>query len=405
MHTEWFNNARYGLFIHWGAYSVAGRCEWLMNRELIPRNEYQAKYVDHFHAEHYNPADWAAKAKRWGMGYAVFTTRHHDGFALWNSKVNQWNAVNFGPKRDLVAEYVKAFRDAGLKVGLYYSSANWTHPDYPGPFSRNYNDNTWKDEASRKRFIEYNRAEIKELLSNYGKIDYLWFDGNFPGNLDGPETAAMIRKIQPEIIFNDRVGNVKYDWNVKECEQEIKPAAETDIDWEACMTLNHSWAYNPCDHRWKQPTDVIELLLQCARDGGNLLINNGPMPDGTFSEESVKILDAVGIWLKHNREAIANSERHLFQWCNGDCCITCRNNRIYLNFLSDCHGGFCWGDLKNEILRAYFLDNGEEVEIHREGPRLFLPDLKFIPPARTVVLEVNGKPENNFSEATRWIPE
>lgn len=136
----WFNRARYGMFIHWGAYSVAGRGEWIMNRELIPAEEYRRLYAQRFTASHYDPADWAAKAKKWGMGYTVLTTRHHDGFALWDSEVNPYNAAKLGPKRDLVAPYVEAVRKAGLKVGLYYSPANWSCPDYPGGYFRDWPD-------------------------------------------------------------------------------------------------------------------------------------------------------------------------------------------------------------------------------------------------------------------------
>lgn len=193
---KWFQEARYGLFIHWGAYSQAARGEWVMNRERIPLEEYRNCYVKSFKAEHYDPADWMKKALRWGMKYAVLTTRHHDGFALWDSKLNPFNAVNLGPGRDLVAPYVKAVREAGLKVGLYYSPASWTHPDYPGAYFRDWpGEKDWKSEAHRRRFIEYYRAELKELMTGYGKIDYLWFDGCIPENIDGGETIAMLREL------------------------------------------------------------------------------------------------------------------------------------------------------------------------------------------------------------------
>ncbi|WP_337748388.1 alpha-L-fucosidase [Victivallis vadensis] len=398
----WFNRARYGMFIHWGAYSVAGRGEWIMNRELIPAEEYRRLYAERFTASHYDPADWAAKAKKWGMGYTVLTTRHHDGFALWDSEVNPYNAAKLGPKRDLVAPYVEAVRKAGLKVGLYYSPANWSCPDYPGGYFRDWPDEKdWAGEEARRRFIEYYRAELKELLTEYGKIDYLWFDGCIPGNIDGDETIAMIREWQPEIILNNRLGN---PFDVKVCEQTVNPPAE-DRDWEACMTLNDNWGWHAGDFHWKSAGQVIQLLLTCAEKGGNLLLNVGPKEDGTIPEESVRILDEAGEWLERHREAVTQSERHPFSWNCTARPVTVRGSRIFLHFLNDPCGEFCWAELKNEVRRARLFPEGGEVSFRQEGARLFLgrPEGAEVP--YTVELEVEGKPEAVRSQTTFWIPE
>ncbi len=402
MTENWFDKARYGMFIHYGAYSVAGRGEWIMNRELIPYEEYRKLYAENFIAEKFDPTDWAEKAKQWGMGYMVLTARHHDGFALWNSDVNPYNAMNIGPKQDLVAEYVDAAREAGLKVGLYYSPANWSHPDYPGAYFRDWpGKNDWKNEASRKRFIEYYRSELHELLTRYGKIDYLWFDGCIPENIDGDECIQKIRKLQPEIYINNRLGN---PYDVKVCEQTINPPKETRR-WEACLTLNSSWGYHTGDHRWKTPEDVIELLLRCAEKGGNLLLNVGPKADGTIPAECIMILDEVGKWLAVSREAVSESERHPFSWNGSARPITRKENRIYLHFINAPGKEFCWGELKNKVERAYWLDNGETVSFEQNGMRLFLDDLRHIRPARTLVLEVSGAPQANLAQTTFWIPE
>ena len=402
MHTEWFNEVRYGLFIHWGAYSVAGRGEWVLNRERVPKAEYHEKYVENFKAENFDPADWAAKAKRWGMRYTVLTTRHHDGFALWDSKVNPWNAKNYGPRRDLVAEYVKAVRDAGLKVGVYYSPASWTHPDYPGPFYRDWPGlNDWKDDAARLRYIEYYRAELRELLTGYGKIDYLWFDGCIPENIDGDETLKMVRELQPGIIVNNRLGG---PFDVKNCEQAINPPKE-DIDWEACMTLNANWGFHAGDHRWKQPIDVIDLLLQCASDGGNLLLNVGPRSDGTIPEESVRILDEVGEWLSKNREAIEFTQRHPFSFdCNARP-VTRRANKLYFASLVDPPDGkCCWAHMKNRVKRAWHLADGSPVAFTQTEDRLFLEGIRKFDPATIVALELDGDPIPLISRTSFWIP-
>lgn len=398
---NWFNESRYGLFIHWGAYSVGGRGEWIMNRELIPHQEYKEKYAQNFTASAYDPEKWAACAVKWGMGYAVLTTRHHDGFALWDSKVNAFNAANIGPKRDLVAPYVKAMRDAGLKVGLYYSPANWSHPDYPGAFFRDWpGANDWKDEAARQRFIAFYRAEQEELLTSYGKIDYLWFDGCIPENIDGAETITMIRRWQPDILINNRLG-VPYD--VKVCEQTINPPANNE-NWEACMTLNDNWGWHAGDNHWKNADEVIRLLLACAEKGGNLLLNIGPREDGTIPEESCRILDAAGEWLKRHKITIANSRRHPFSWNCTARPITYKDNRIYLHFLNAPGKEFCWGELKNRAVSARIV-GGETLDFKQVGERLFLYFPEEMQTPFSAELEIEGEPEAIRSQTTFWIPE
>lgn len=403
--NAWFNESRFGMFIHWGAYSVAGGGEWIMNRECIGKDEYSAKYVENWHAEKYNPEDWVALAKDCGMGYLVLTTRHHDGFALWDSKVNDWNAAKSGPKRDLLVPYVEAIRNAGLKLGFYYSPASWTHTDYPGPFFRDWpGENDWKDENARQRFIQYYRSELRELLTNYGKIDYLWFDGCIPENIDGDETIKMVRELQPEILINNRLGR---PFDIKCSEQTINPAAAGQ-DWEACLTLNNNWGYHAGDSRWKSATEVVDMLLTCAQSAGNLLINIGPKGDGTIPEESVKILREAGDWVKRNWESISNSERSPFSWNCTARPITTRGNKVYLHFINDPCGEFCWAEIANKALSANLLCNGKPVDFRQEGARIFFENLPTpLPdsPATTVVLEVEGIPEAFTKQTTFWIPE
>jgi len=390
---KWFDEARFGMFIHWGPYAVAARGEWVMNRERIPVEEYTERYVNSWRAENYNPGEWAQLAKDAGMGYVVLTTRHHDGFSLWNSKRSVFNAANFGPRRDLLAPYVEALRTAGLKVGFYYSPASWTHPDYPGPFARDWAaEKDWADESARRRFIEFYRGQLEELLTGYGKIDYLWFDGCFPGNLDGDETLDRVRKIQPEIVVNNRLGK---PCDVQCCEQAIHPAAAGQ-PWEACMTLNDNWGYHAGDGNWKKPCHVVEMLLTCAEKAGNLLLNIGPRADGGVPEESVRILREAGAWLRRNQMAVRDSERHPFSWNNTARPITARGNRVYLHFLKDPGGSFCWAEAKNRVKSARLLADGRPVAFRQEGNRLFLEDLPSPLQdaiATTVELELDGKPE------------
>ena len=401
---SWFEEARYGMFIHWGPYSVAARGEWAMNRERISAEEYTALYVEKWRAENYNPTEWAQLAKDAGMGYVVLTTRHHDGFALWDSKVTDFNAAKLGPQRDLLLPYVEAMRAAGLKVGFYYSPASWPHPDYPGPFFRDWpSEQDWPSEEARQRFIQYYRSELKELLTGYGKIDYLWFDGGVPRNLDGEKTLAMVREWQPGILVNDRLGK---PFDVQTCEQGIHPAQPGQA-WEACMTLNDNWGYHDGDSNWKQPYQVVEMLLRCAENGGNLLLNIGPKADGSVPEEMGRILREAGAWIQRNRAAVAGSERHPFSWNMTARPITAKGSLVYLHFFKDPNGSFCWAEAKNRLLSARLLADGRPVSFTQEADRIFLNDLPTpMPdaPTTTIVLQFEGELEAVTPQTCGWIP-
>lgn len=401
---DWFHESRYGMFIHWGAYAVAARGEWVMNRERIPADEYTETYVKPWKAEHYDPAVWAQLAKDAGMGYVVLTTRHHDGFSLWDTKLSDFNAAKMGPRRDLLPPYVAALRAAGLKVGFYYSPAAWGHPDYPHGFSRDWpNDKDWPSEDARLRFVEFYRGQLRELLTRYGRIDYLWFDGCIPWNIDGAETLAMVHALQPDMLVNDRLGN---PFDIQCCEQAIKPAPAGQ-PWEACMTLNDNWGYHAGDRNWKRPYQVVEMLLTCAENAGNLLLNIGPRADGSVPEDSVRILSEAGAWLQRNRAAVTRSERHPFSWNNMARPITARGNRVYLHFMKEPGGRFCWAEVKNKVCAARLLADGRPVSFRQEGDRLFFDDLPVpLPdtPASTVELELEGPPQAVIEQATFWIP-
>ena len=390
--TDWFNEARFGMFIQWGAYSVAARAEWVANRERIPKDEYIHKYVNNWKAEKYNPDQWAAVAKDAGMKYMVLTTRHHDGFALWDSKTTELSSARSGPKRDLVAPYVEAVRKAGLKVGFYYSPAAWYHPDYPGAFCRDWPiNNDWKDDAARQRFLHYCRAQLRELMTNYGQIDMLWFGGAIPVNMRNPEINQEVLAMQPDILINDRNGP---PFDFKCSEREVKASKNTP--WEACMTLNDNWGYHAGDEQWKSPRQVIRILLNTCKCGGNLLLNVGPKANGTFPKESISILKDVGAWIKRNGEFMPNSGRSPFTW-DSTVVPTIRENKVYLHFVNDPCGEFCWTELKTPVKAAYFLADKKPVEfVQGDDRRLYLKNLPTpLPdtPITTIVLECTGKLE------------
>ena len=292
---KWWHDARFGMFVHWGLYSQLGRHEWVMNRERIPLPEYE-KLAATWKPKPCPAREWAKLAKKAGMKYMVMTTKHHEGFCLWDSKLTDYNAVKCGPKRDLVAEYVEACRAEGLRVGFYYSLMDWHHPD---------GARCAKNEGARRRFIEYTHGLVRELMTNYGKIDVLWYDVSWP--LDSPEKwesvkmNTMVRQLQPDIIINNR-SQLDEDFGTPE---EHIVAEKSGRAWEACMTFNGSWGWQPAPPEdWHSVRDVLRMLRQVTGEGGNLLLNIGPYADGSIPEEATERLTAVGKWLAGNGEAV-----------------------------------------------------------------------------------------------------
>jgi alpha-L-fucosidase len=291
---DWFPQARFGLFMHWGVYSILGDGEWVMYARKIPNEEY-ARLGSQFAPAHFDADAWAGHAVDAGMRYAVLTSRHHDGFCLWDSQVSEFTSVKTAAKRDFVAAYVKAMRKAGLRVGLYYSLLDWRIPAYwAGPEN---------DPEGWARFIEYVHAQVRELCTGYGKLDVLWFDGCWP--YDPPswrseELIAMIRKLQPGILINDRTA-LPGDFDTPE--NAILPS---DRMWESCQTTQTAWGYHR-DEKVISLWEVLNKLCTCASKGGNLLLNVGPKPDGTFPEGCVKLLREAGAWLKANGDGIYGS--------------------------------------------------------------------------------------------------
>lgn len=293
---QWWHAARFGMFIHWGLYSVLGRHEWVMENEGIPVSEYE-KLADQFKPKPNAARDWARLARRAGQKYMVMTTKHHEGFCNFDTKLTGYCATKRGPGRDLVREYVDAARAEGLRVGFYYSLMDWHHPD---------GARCQTDEGARRRFVDYIHGQVRELMTNYGKVDILWYDVAWPLDAKGWESVEMnrmVRNLQPDIIINNR-SKIPEDFDTPE--QRIE--ASQNRPWESCMTLNDSWGYHASDNGWKNPTTVIRNLITCARDGGNYLLNIGPKPDGSIPVESVQILSIVGDWMSKNGATIYESD-------------------------------------------------------------------------------------------------
>ena len=291
---KWWQEARFGMFIHWGLYSQLGRHEWVMNRERIPIKEYE-KLADSWHPKERPAREWAKLAKQAGMKYMVLTTKHHEGFCLWDTKQTDYNAVKHGPGRDLVREYVEACREFGLKVGFYYSLMDWHHPD--GALCA-------KDEKARRRFLDFTQGCVRELCTNYGKLDILWYDVSWPlrpaEQWESVKMSAMARELQPDIIINNR-SQLDEDFGTPE---EHVTAESAGRNWEACMTFNGSWGYMPSAIDWRSVREVIGMLRTAAGGQGNLLLNIGPKPDGSVPEEAYERLIPLGQWVEKNGEAM-----------------------------------------------------------------------------------------------------
>lgn len=327
--TKWFMEARFGMFIHWGLYSIPARGEWVRSVERISNDDYQ-KYFEEFNPYEYEPREWAKTAKAAGMKYAVLTAKHHDGFCLFDSALTEYKSTNTLCKRDLVREFLDAFRAEGLKVGLYYSLLDWHHPDYPAFGDRHHpmrDNEAYKGRPEDSgRYLKYLHGQVQELITNYGKIDLFWFDFSYDkltGEAWGAtELIRQLRLLQPHIIIDNRLegsgegsGSIlseepgEYAGDFASPEQIIPPAGIVDIlgsavPWEACITLNNNWGYSASDMNWKPARMIIRKLVECVSKNGNMLLNVGPNAKGSIPKPSLDILAEVGTWIKANGASI-----------------------------------------------------------------------------------------------------
>jgi len=323
---EWWQDDRFGMFIHWGLYSGAARHEWVKHNEHLTNEQYQ-KYFDQFNPDQFDPNKWAKEAKAAGMKYAVLTTKHHEGFCLFDSKYTDYKATNTSAKRDLVREYVNAFRAQGLKVGFYYSLLDWHHPDYTmddahplvqvDTSEANYKRlNKGRDMA---KYRQYLRNQITELLTNYGKIDVLWLDwswakgakrGKGENDWGSVELLKLVRKLQPGIIINNRLGLDEYedggDFETPEQVSTKELAKYRGKTWETCQTFSGSWGYYRDENTWKTHRQLLDLLITSVSNGGNLILNVGPTARGEFDYRATNALDSMGYWMHANSTAIYN---------------------------------------------------------------------------------------------------
>lgn len=369
----WWRDARFGMFIHYGLYSVRGMHEWQMVYENFPVEEYE-KIANRFNPKPGAPREWAALAKKAGMKYMVMTTRHHEGFSLWDSKVNPYNSVNYGPHRDVVREFVDACREFGMGIGFYSSLMDWHHPD------------GWRcafDKEARRRFTDYITALNTELLTNYGKIDILWYDVSAPmeswEGWDSLELNQKMRELQPDIIIDNR-SHLQEDFGTPE-----EHITAEKRDWEACMTFNGlSWGYidsaQALPYSYNAQT-ILRMLNKVIGGGGNLLLNIGPKPDGSVPDEAIAPLTAVGNWLKENGEAIYGKANKGGVHLNGVTSGTMNGNTVYgWNWIWPVGGEMGFGGYTTKVKEISLVKDGTKIEFEQKGSRILLKNLpKEIP--------------------------
>jgi alpha-L-fucosidase len=410
---KWWTDARFGMFIHWGLYALPARHEWVKNYERITNEDYQ-KYFDMFNPDLYDPAEWAKKAKEAGMKYVVLTAKHHEGFCLFDSKFTDYKATNTPYGKDLIKEYVEAFRAEGLKVGFYYSLIDWHHPDYTidrvHP-QRQESDSAYKRLNKGKnmsRYREYMKNQVRELLTNYGEISIIWFDFSFPGangkghaDWDSENLLKLARSLQPGIIVDDRLDlrNVEGGWDFTTPEQ-VKVAKWPEINgkrvpWETCQTFSGSWGYHRDENTWKSPAQLLELLIESVSKGGNLLLNVGPTARGSFDMRAQDRLKSMGDWMKFNNRSIYGCTEAPSEFVAPPNSLLTYNpvtKRLYVHLLTYPMGRMNLTNMGDKVKYVQFLHDASEIRFSMGKDEntnemiLQLPVQK--PPVEIAVLEV-----------------
>ena len=422
--TAWFKEARFGMFIHFGLYAIPARGEWVRSTEEMSKEEYM-KYFYEFNPVNYDPKAWAKAAKEAGMQYVVMTAKHHDGFCLFDSQYTDFKSTNTPIGRDLVKEFVEAVRGEGLKVGLYFTLLDWYHEDYPHYGDRIHpmrnNENEKNDHRDFNRYLDYMHKQIREICTNYGKLDLLWFDFSYD-DMRGEKWRAtelidMVRTLQPGVIIDNRLevsgegygslasGNpTPYHGDFVTPEQMIPPEGIQDVNgrdllWEACVTMNGNWGYHATDRFWKPAPMLIKKLVECVSKGGNLILNVGPNANGEIPKESLERLAAIGAWMKENGASIYGCGKAGIPKPDMGR-ITRNGNKLYYHLFENTIGPMPLpGIRKEEVDHIRYLASGAEVPISTSWVHSDYPDIVFanlgpdpvLPDEVDTVLEVTLK--------------
>ncbi len=407
--TAWFTHDRFGLFIHWGLYALPARqsgnglAEWVRHNERLTDAQYR-RFFDRFDPDLYDPRAWAREARAAGVRYAVLTAKHHDGFCLFDSALTEFKATNTQAKRDLVLEFVDAFRAEGLKVGFYYSLIDWHHPDFPvDGLHPQRDDETYRQENQSRdmqAYAAYLHGQVRELLTNYGEISTLWFDFSYPQREWGwsqgkgaqdwraDELLRLIRELQPDILVNNRLG-IDGDFVTPE---QVQPLSWPEVAgeralWEGCQTLNGSWGYSHANHDWKSADLLVRLLIDSVSKGGNVLLNVGPDGRGALQQEAVTRLREVGGWMRlHDRSVRGCTQSDFVP--PSDARFTQRGARLYLHLFAYPLAEVHLPGLAGRVTYAHFLHDASEVLLVERGTVSEHDHLTTPVPAGTLTLKL-----------------
>ena len=394
--SSWFVQDRFGLFIHWGLYSMGARHEWLRNIEGISNEEYDFKYFQRFDPDLYNPEKWAEAASNAGMKYFVITAKHHEGFALWDSKVSTYNAMHSPANRDLLRPMVDAFRARDMRVGFYYSLIDWHHGQYIVDASNHPHRNNpelikkMNQGRDQMKYVDDLHAQVRELLTEFGDIDVLWFDFSFPDLKDrldfskgkgreawrSEELYRMIRELQPNILVNDRLNLDGMNGDVKTPEQ-YQPRGRFMVDgkpavWEACQTLSGSWGYFRDEFSWRSTRQLLSTLIDCVSKDGNLLLNIGPTGRGEFDYRALDRLEGMGKWMHYNSRSIYGCTEAPAEFATPEHCRLTYNpdkKRLYIHL-------FDWPYKHLHLDGKAYVERAEYAQLLHDGSEVLFKGLE-----------------------------
>ncbi len=380
--SQWFVEARFGLCLHWGLYALAARHEWVQSREEIPPEVYRARYFERFNPVDYDPRQWAQAARTAGMKYAVITAKHHEGFCLWDSRYTDYKVTNTPCGRDVLREFVDAFRAEGLRIGFYYSLLDWYHPDFTidmyHPLRNHPEVERLNAQRDMRRYAEYVRQQVHELLTEYGPVDILWFDFSYPDaqyrglpgkgrqDWESEKLVALVRSLSPQTLLNNRLDLPEAaDFYTPE---QVQPREWYRVNgepvvWEACHTLGESWGYHRDEGIGKSAEQLIHLLIQSVACGGNLLMNVGPTARGTLDERAQWALGVYRDWMAWHGEAIYGCTQSDFRPPQ-DCRLTQKGNRLYVHVFAWPFKYLYLDGLAGRVEYARFLHDGSEVGLN-----------------------------------------